>query len=275
VSNALNRLLWWHILLIGVGASLILAIILFFVSIKPKNEQVDAVRNDTKTTEDSGGTAMAVEKKKKEQKQAEANTVLFNQQWAQYSQLYMPNINFDKDLLMGYEFKIYSEGNKSYGLRDLPRVWGQWVANWYDAQAKAGITRQTVFPVPAFPPDPNKIAALNSISFPQDKPWHVTVLAKSFDQAMAHLERFNKIYKRGMPVVDKVALTGQSPNLQLDYDLIFYIIPPTTPPAEDKALSSSSSGGGGGGGGFGGFSSGGPGFSSGGGGGMTSGGSAK
>ena len=268
MSTAINRLLGWHILLIGAGASLILFLILYFAMIKPKREELDGVISATEGTKTAGGTAEKVAQNDRTLKQEQVNAININRDWNEYAQLYMPNIEFNPDkpdLLYQYEHSIYSDNGKHYGLRELPGVWGRWVTAWYDGQAKAGINRPVgmVFPVGSFPTDPNAISKLDSMQFPLDKPWHVTVMAKSFDQAMAHLKRFNGIAKRGMPVVSNVALSGQSPDLQVDYDLMLYIIPPTKPPIADPVLTGGGGGQGGGGGGFGG-GMGGPGFSSGG-----------
>lgn len=263
MSNALNRLLWWHILLIGVGASLILAIILYFAMIKPKGEELASTKADADSTEQNGGTQQQVDSNKKKLADAKKDTIRINQQWEQDSHLYMPALAFGPDMLVNYENKVLVENGKPVGVRDLPTTWGRWVTLWYESQAKAGITlpQGMGFPIAAFPADPNKISSLTSLSFPQDKPWHVTVMAKSFDQAMAHLKRINGLYRHGMPVIDNVALSGQSPDLQMDYDLIFYIIPPSQPPAADAKIGGAAGGGGGNGpAGFGG--PGGPGFSS-------------
>jgi len=122
---------------------------------------------------------------------------------------------------------------------NLPREWGTFMAAWYDAQRNKGISREpgVAFPIPSFPTDPNSIATLDHITFPADKPWSVAVNAKSFDDLMAHLHRFNTDLKHhGMPVINNVSLEGQSPNLICRYDLALYVISPTAPPAADTRI---------------------------------------
>src|SRR5438045_3968186 len=104
MANALNRLLWWHILLIGVGAALILFLILYFAMIKPTGEQVNNVTASAKSTEDAGGTEDAVRKKTAELKKAQEDTVRINQEWKILSASYMPPIEFGKDPLPVYEY---------------------------------------------------------------------------------------------------------------------------------------------------------------------------
>jgi len=250
MSNAMNRLLWWHWLLIGLGASLILFLILFFAVIRPRNEEAARVQTEAGGIEDAGGTPMKVSQKKTELANKKAEAVTINQQWAVQSAVYMPPIDFNKDQLLSYEGNnvgVYHINGKAYGVKDLPAVWGRWITYWYTSQWRDGVVPMTGFPVEAFSPDPNDIAQLKAISFPQTKPWEVEVVAKNFDSAMNHLKRFNRIQRHGMPVVDKVAISGQSPNLLVRYTLQLFVIPPTTPPIADPMISGTGSGGGGGG----------------------------
>jgi hypothetical protein len=252
----MNRLLWWHWLLIGVGASLVLFLILFFAVIRPKNLEAEQVNQTADGIETAGGTEDKVNGKKRDLKKAKDETVRINNDWKIQSARYMPAIEFPKDPLPGYEgvqnLGVYYVGGKAYGVKDLPAVWGRWIGLWYAAQSKTGITPLTSFPIEAFSPDPNDISNLKSISFPQSKPWDVEVVAKDFDAAMNHLRRFNTISQHGMPVVDKVSMAGQSPDLHLKYTLQLFVIPPGEPPAPDPTISSSGGSAGGGPGGPGG-----------------------
>jgi hypothetical protein len=66
VSTAMNRLLGWHWLLIGAGASLILFLILFFAVIRPKQVEAAQVTSDAAGIETSGGTPEMVSAKNAE-----------------------------------------------------------------------------------------------------------------------------------------------------------------------------------------------------------------
>lgn len=253
MGTALNRLLWWHWLLIGFGASLILGLILFFMLIKPKNEDIATTTQNVKSTQDAGGTPEQVAAKKRELDKAKKDTIRINQDWKVQSAVYMPNIDFGKDVLPGYEGNlqnqgVYRENGHAYGVKDLPTVWGTWVTAWYASQWRDGITNLTSFPIDSFSSDPNDVAKLQSLQFPLDKPWEVEVVAKNFDSAMAHLRKFNKMQRHGMPVIDRVSLAGNSPNLHLTYDLRMYVIPPTAPPPADPKITSTTAAGGSGGG---------------------------
>src|SRR5207248_2449571 len=111
-----------------------------------------------------------------------------NAEWKRQSAVYMPAIEFpngENSVLKGYEglqnVGVYYVNGKPYGVKDLPAVWGRWIGLWYASQWKSGITQLTTFPIEAFSPDPNDIAGLKAISFPQTKPWDVEVVAKDFD----------------------------------------------------------------------------------------------
>lgn len=256
MSSAINRLLWWHWLLIGAGASLILFLILYFAVIRPKTLEAASVQGEAEGIENAGGMPEKVAAKSNELKKAKADTIRIQKAWAVESAVYMPTIEFDKDPLRGYEgvqnTGVYRINGKTYGLKDLPTVWGKWITYWYASQAREGIFPLTGFPIEAFSADPNDISILKperGILFPQSKPWDVEVVAKNFDTAINHLRKFNGIRKHGMPVVDKVALTGQSPDLHVRYTLQMYVIPPTVPPAPDPKISSTGAAAGGGPGG--------------------------
>jgi len=243
MSTAMNRLLWWHWLLIGFGASLVLFLILFFAVIRPKNLQAEQLKSEADGIETAGGTPEKVAGKDRDLKKAKADTIRINADWKRQSADYMPPIEFPKDPLPGYEgmknVGVYYVGGKAYGVKDLPAVWGRWIGLWYASQWKEGIRPVTAFPIESFSSDPNDIAGLKAISFPQTKPWDVEVVAKDFDSAMNHLRRFNSIQRHGMPVVDKVSLLGQSPDLHMKYTLQLFVIPPSAPPAPDPSISSS------------------------------------
>ena len=250
MSTAMNRLLGWHWLLIGLGASLILFLILYFAVIRPKTLETASVLTEASGIEELGGTPDKVRQKNGELKKAKEETARIKRAWAIGSAVYMPTIEFGKDPLSAYESiqssGVYRFNGKVYGVKDLPSVWGRWISYWYASQARDGIVPITTFPIEAFSSDPNDVSTLKSISFPQTKPWEVEVVAKNFDAAMNHLRQFNGIKKHGMPVVDKVAITGQSPNLHMKYALQMFVIPPTPPPAPDPRIGSTGGGAGGG-----------------------------
>ena len=232
-----------HISLIGFGAALVLALILFFALIKPKREEIDTSLAATTAAENAGGTQEKVTAHQKDLVKAKKETTIITAAWAINESRYMPKVAFTQQqksasLIHLYAFNgLYSDG-KLHGIRDLPTVWGLKVKRWYDAHFREGVSRDLGqdFPIDSFSTDPNDISKMNSITFPQTKPWHVTVVAKTFDAAMLHLRRFNSMRGFGMPVVDAVALEGQSPNLNMSYDLALYVIPPSAPPAMDPVI---------------------------------------
>ena len=239
MGNALSRLTLLQINLIGAITALVLAAILFFVVIKPKQDQVKDVAAQAASTEDSGGTQDKVNGKKKDLKTAQADAKKTQADWNVNSVRYMPSLPLSGDVLESYEFKALDPKKQRLGIKEVPVLFGTWVTAWYDAQKKDGIDRQgTEFPIGPIVTTPNDVATLDHLTFPADnKTWPVTVSAKSFNLAMAHLRRFNSMMQHGMPVVDNVTLAGQSPNLQMSYDLALYVIPPVAPGVADPTIS--------------------------------------
>ncbi|HLV81585.1 MAG TPA: hypothetical protein VKT32_14960 [Chthonomonadaceae bacterium] len=240
-----------HINLLGIGISLVAALFLFFLMIKPKQDDIKSMQADTASVQSNGGTQQAVDEKKNGLKQEEAKGVKAQADWVRSSSYYMPDLKLNgPDVLSTYETRLIR----------LPAYFGQYVTSWYAKQSKYGVTLDpgVSFPVPAFPPDPNAVSTVDHLTVPGDgRNWSVGVNAQNFDAGMAHLRRINSMEGHGMPVIDNVALSGQSPNLQMTYSLALYVIPPKGPAAADPRIGGAAGAGAGGAGGMGGFGGGG------------------
>ena len=219
-------------------------------------------------TEQNGGTDAKINQKKTELASTKKDAAKTEADWNVNVVKYMPSFPYNdktNDLEL-YFFPPVGKSSKGqlYGFRDIPTVWGQWVTAWYDAQRNSGVAREpgTEFPIPEFMADPNQLTTrlADHLTFPADgKTWPVRMQCKTFDDAMNHLRRFNSMEHHGMPVINNVALAGQSPNLELSYDMALYIIPRTAPPKTDPMIGGGTGApGAGGGGGFGGPGFGGP-----------------
>lgn len=219
-----------HINLLGLGITLVAALFLFFLMIKPHQDDIKSVQADTANVQSNGGTQTALDQKKSDLKKAQAQGVKAQADWVKNSSVYMPDLKLNgPDVLTTYETRLIK----------LPAYFGQYVTNWYAQQSKYGVTLNPgiSFPVPAFPPDPNAVSTVDHLTLPGDgRDWGVQVTAKNFDAGMAHLRRINSMTKHGMPVIDNVALSGQSPNLQMSYSLALYVIPPKGPAAADPRI---------------------------------------
>lgn len=239
----MGKLTALHINLIGAGAALVLALILFFVLIKPKNEEVEKTKGEVTSTQSSGGTPDQVKGQERELADTKLKVAKTQADWAVNEAQYMPNIitfGTTPDLLHTYEHRVIT----------WPEIFGTKLASWYDAQRDEGVARLpgVEFPIDSFPTDPNAISQLTYLKFPRDR-WQVQMEAKNFDAAMAHLAKFNSMHQLGMPVINNVALQGTSPSLIMTYDLALYIIPRQPPPQGDPRLSGQAGAGGAQGGG--------------------------
>ena len=113
-----SRLTALHIHLIGVTATIICALILFFALIKPKMDETKVVTDNVTSVEGSGGTPDAVKQHHRDLDKAKVTAVQTNEKWLVNDSKYMPGITFTGDLLDTYENKIIK----------IPSQWGQWVA---------------------------------------------------------------------------------------------------------------------------------------------------
>lgn len=249
----MGKLTLLHINIIGVVVSLLLAGILWFALIKPKMEEVDTTKASAESTKQSGGTDEKIKEKERELVKTKADAVQTRASWAINDQKYMPALPYNantKDLDL-YFFPTVGKGSKGrlFGFRDIPTVWGQWITAWFDTQRNQGVTREagTEFPIAEFAPDPNQLTGVlkDHLTFPADnKTWPVKLQCKSFDEAIAHLKRFNGMERHGMPVIDNASISGQSPNLELAYSLALYVIPRTAPPVPDPIINGGAATGG-------------------------------
>jgi hypothetical protein len=211
--------------------------------IRPKSQDTEIQLQAADTAEKGGGTEAANRSSAADLVKSQKETVQIKKDWAVYDRKYMPEWKWGTNLL-----QVYYDKN---GVNDIPTQWGKWVTAWYDAQKRDGIARSpgVEFPVPPLAVDPNGISTLSSITLPSAKsPWKVSLLCQTFDDAMAHLRRFDGMMGHGMPVIDAVTLSGHSPELTLSYNLALYVIPGQAPPPPDPRIGGGTTGGGGGGG---------------------------
>src|SRR5437870_2603425 len=139
----LSRLTTWQLHIIGAITAIVLGVILFLALIKPKTEQIALAVADTKTAEDAGGTPEKVQAHKKELDKAIKTAKETRDAWQVNERKYMPNLNFQGDLLQVYQTKLIT----------IPSDWGRWVSAWYDSQRNLGVSRLpgTQFPIESFP----------------------------------------------------------------------------------------------------------------------------
>jgi len=242
----MNKLTFVHIIIIGIVVAAIVAGAMYWFMLKPKKEDTDSTLAAAASTRDNGGTQEKINQKIKELHDTEKKAAETEAKWNVNVVKYMPQFPYtDKtnalDLYFAPEVGRTSKG-KMYGFRDIPTVWGEWVTDWYKKEEKYGVVRDpsTVFPIPQFDTDPNKLPATlaNHLTFPSDgKTWPVRLTCKSLDDALEHLKRFNKsMVGHGMPVINNVALSGHSPDLIMSYDLALYVIPRSGPPVQEPMI---------------------------------------
>ena len=235
----------------GFALILVLVLLLWGFGVRAYTNKKAELDVKTADVEKNGGTKQMVDQKASELKKEKKVSAQAEADWQVYSSKYMPDVNFSDStgLINQYQTNIVKVDGKTWGLKEMPTVWGRWLESWYDAQHDKGVDRNVLFfAIPAYSTDPNNISGMKHIVFPEAKPWQVVVNAKDFDSAMTHLRRFNFMEHHGVPVVSGVTLAGHSPKLTLTYNLSLYIIPGSDPPKEDPRIGGAKGGGGAGGG---------------------------
>ena len=240
----MSKLTALHISIIGFVVSLILAAALFYFMIKPKNEALQTTKDETTRTISDGGTQEAVTGAKNGLKQAQIAAVRTEQAWSVNERKYMPTLAFSKTQqplnLFQNNAYVDPEGER-FGLRDMPGLWGKWLEAWYAAQNPRtkflSADDKPYLGIPSYSPDPNAIAQLKALTFPETgKQWKVNLVSTRFDYAMDHLKKINTMQQHGMPVVTDVTLAGHSPALGMTYNMALYVIPHADPPAADPII---------------------------------------
>ncbi len=240
----MGKLTALHINIIGAVVALILSVALFFLLIKPKNEQLQLTQAETEQTKSSGGTEAAWKKAQRDLKDTQIAAQKTEAAWSVNERRYMPTLAFGqtKQPLNLFQNDAYVDPQgERFGLRDIPRLWGVWLEGWYGAQQPGTkfilADDKPYIGIPSYSPDPNAIAQLKALTFPETgKAWKIAVVSTTFNNAMAHLRKVNTMQQHGMPVVNNVVLAGHSPNLAMAYEMAIYVIPHSDPPAADPII---------------------------------------
>ena len=240
----MSKLTALHINIIGAVVALILSVALFFLLLKPKKEQLQQTQDETASTVTKGGTESAVAQAKNDLKNTKIAAAKTEAAWNVNERKYMPTLAFGKTqqplTLFQNDAYVDPEGER-FGLRDMPRLWGVWLEGWYGAQNPGTkfilADDKPYLGIPSYSPDPNAIAQLKSLTFPEaGKAWKIAVINTTFNNAMEHLKKINTMQQHGMPVVNSVTLMGHSPALAMAYEMAIYVIPHSDPPPADPLI---------------------------------------
>jgi hypothetical protein len=222
--------------IIGLVLSIISGVLIFFLLIKPANDETQSANQRIETARP---TAAQEEQKKRDLVKAKQDVVKAERGWDLIDRTIMPDINVT-NLYRGMR-QLWNEQLKVLG----PRT---------EKFLRADKSVQIVSANIQLPPPPTDPNAVNRKAFVYDL-GTVTVMG-NFEEITRHVERWNKFDR--LVLADGLTLQGNSPRLFGTYTLRLFIFPHGT----DKPGPAIPQAGGGQGGGMGGMGMGGMGMGS-------------
>jgi hypothetical protein len=189
--------------IIGLVLSIISGVLIFFLLIKPANEEKAAADARYETAHQ---TAVLEPQKQNELKVAKANVVQAQANWNRLDRQLMPDIDVS-NLYRGMR-QLWNEQIKVLG----PRV---------EKYLRADKSVQIVSANIQLPPPPTDPNAVNRKAFVYDL-GSVTVMG-NFEEITRHVERWNKFDR--LVLADGLTLQGNSPRLFGTYTLRLFVFP--------------------------------------------------
>jgi len=237
----MSKLTLLHINLIGVVVAIIVGVALYFTiitgaqdEIKKKQSELDTVKAEAAKLQTAKN---ALAKAQEEEKQATAD-------YARYEAMYMPTLHYTNNRITTMMTVWWPNKGRSWPERFLRGV-REHMARERKVNGVVWLNPETIT-LPPYGPDPNTIdmgEGDNALTF---GPYEMSVRGRNYDSLMRHIKSWNNVKLLGVPVVDQVQLSGNSPNLVATYSLTFTIILHEPIPGQSPRVSGTSSGAGGG-----------------------------
>lgn len=233
-----------HIHIIGVVVALLVGAGLYFTIITGALEAKKKAESELAEVQARADklpmATRALEQAKKEKEQAE-------QEWSVFERQYMPVIGYQKDTLTTWLRVFIPNRGRSW-----PERFIRTVRQHMERENKAnGIVWENpgTLVLPAYGPDPNRI----DVGQPGQGfgpvltySYQMAVRAPSLDKLMNHIKSWSSLAQAGVPVVDGLQISGNSPELRATYNVTFTIIVRDQLPAPVPRISGSGGGMGGG-----------------------------
>ncbi len=244
----MSRLTLLHINIIGVVVAIIVAVGMYYVLITPARDQIAAAEKDQGEVFAQADQLPGNKKKRddaiKAKQQAEADYGRFESQ-------YMPVIGYQPTRMQTMIRTFWPNRGRSWPERFIRTFRGH-------MSRESKLNRITwlnpgVLQLGPYGPDPNAINAgmgqgdgLGE-SGALHYAFQMQVRAPSLGALMRHVRDWNTVRGMGVPVVEGLSVTGNSPNLEATYTVALTIIVHETFPKPDPRVggAASSSGGGG------------------------------
>lgn len=218
----MSKLTLLHINIIGVVVALLVGAGLYFTII---TGAMDAKAKEETALAGVQERANKLSTAERALKQAKADKVLAERQWSAYETQYMPVIGYTKDRLTTW-LKVFLP-NKG---RSWPERYIRTIRSHMASEQKAnGIVWENpgAIVLPAYGPDPNTIdvgAQGEGFGPVLHYSYDFAVRARSLGKLMQHIRSWSSLRQGGVPVVDGLQISGNSPNLRATYTVTFTIV---------------------------------------------------
>lgn len=239
----MSKLTLLHINIIGVVVALLVGAGLYFTII---TGAMDAKRKAATELAAVQARADKLPTATRALEQANKDKVLAEAEWGVYERQYMPVIGYTGDRLKTWMRVFIPNRGRSW-----PERFIRTVRQHMDRERKAnGIVWENpgTLVLPAYGPDPNRIDVGQpgqSFGPVLNYSYQMAVRARSLDRLMQHIRSWSSLAQAGVPVVDGLQISGNSPNLTATYTITFTIIVRDEIPPEVPRISGSGGGGGG------------------------------
>jgi hypothetical protein len=242
----MSKLTLLHINIIGVVVLLIVSVALYFTVITGAQDQIKKNQDTFKGVEDRANKLKTAENNLKT---AQADEIKTKADYAIYRKQYTPTIGYTGNRMADLMRYWWPNSGRSFPERFIKGF----RAHMNKETRKFGVTWENpeVLTLPANGPDPNSVdMGDNTNKTLVFGPYAMAVRGKSFQDLMRHLADWNTAGGIGVPVIDGLQITGNSPSLTANYNLTWTIILEEPIPPKDPLLGGGSAGGAPGGGGM-------------------------
>lgn len=241
----MSRLTILHINIIGGVVSVILAVGLYFLLIPPAQKKI---KQNQAVFLDVQGRAMSRATNENNLRNALADQQRVAVLYGAYRNKYMPGLGYQQNAIRTMMTVFWPNQGKSF-----PERYAAALRKFMNGEKRSnsiGWNNPGVISLGSFGPDPNTIDA-DGVGGKFGPVLHYTypmqVTAKSFAGLMRHIRNWPAIGRCGVPVIDNVQISGNSPNLNATYTVKLTVMVDEKAPTPDSRVSGSSAAGGAGG----------------------------
>jgi hypothetical protein len=240
----MSRLTILHIHIIGVVVALLVGAGLYFTIITKAMDQKKKAETDLAAVQ---ARADKLPTATRALEQANRDKALAEAEWSIYEKQYMPVIGYANDTLTTW-LRVFLP-NKG---RSWPERFIRTVRSHMERERKVnGIIWENpgTLVLPSYGPDPNTIdVGQQGEGFGPvlHYSYQMAVRAPNLDKLMQHIKSWSALSQAGVPVVEGLQISGNSPNLTATYNVTFTIIVRDKIPAPVPRISGSGGGMGGG-----------------------------